>query len=50
MFFFATADAGLSAEEAAREAAKAAAGAAVPTGEHPLGCRQAGNIRHVRGR
>ncbi|KAL4434124.1 hypothetical protein ABPG75_000565 [Micractinium tetrahymenae] len=32
MFFFATADAGLAAEEAAREKAKAAAGAAVPTG------------------
>ena len=33
MFFFATADAGLTAEEAAREKAKAAAGAAVPSGE-----------------
>ena len=32
MFFFATADAGLAAEEAARDTAKAASGAAVPTG------------------
>ncbi|PRW58885.1 small subunit processome component 20-like protein [Chlorella sorokiniana] len=33
MFFFATADSGLAAEEAARDKAKAAAGAAVPTGK-----------------
>ncbi|EFN57812.1 hypothetical protein CHLNCDRAFT_51116 [Chlorella variabilis] len=33
MFFFATADAGLAAEEAARGKAKAAAGAAMPTGK-----------------
>lgn len=32
MFFFATADSGLAAEEAARDKAKAASGAAVPTG------------------
>ncbi|PSC76593.1 small subunit processome component 20-like protein [Micractinium conductrix] len=32
MFFFATADSGLAAEEAARDKAKAAAGAAVPSG------------------
>jgi hypothetical protein len=33
MFFYATADSGLAAEEAARAKAKAAAGAAVPSGE-----------------
>ncbi len=32
MFFYATADSGLAAEEAARDKAKAASGAAVPTG------------------
>lgn len=32
MFFFSTADSGLTAEEAARDKAKAAAGAAVPSG------------------
>ncbi len=38
MFFFATADSGLEAEEAARAKAKAAAGAALPTGETGGAC------------
>jgi hypothetical protein len=38
MFFYATADSGLTAEEAAREKAKAAAGAAIPNGAAMAGC------------
>ena len=41
MFFFATADSGLAAEEAARDKAKAAAGAAVPSGGAAHGARAA---------